>query len=102
MKRTTMATALRAWYHICMPSDTQLAARFDDDDVLAIDELVATGRFASRADALRQAVKAFLETERRRMIGEAIADGYRRLPQTDEEMAGAEAAARAMIAEEPW
>ncbi len=85
-----------------MPGNTQLAARFDDEQVAEIDELVSTGRFASRADAVRHAVAAYLEAERRRKVGEAIAEGYRRVPQTDEEIAGAEAAARAMILEEPW
>lgn len=85
-----------------MRIDTQLAARFDEASVAAIDELVIAGRFASRADALRHAVRDYLDRERRHRIGEAIAEGYRRLPQTDEEVAGAEASTRAMIREEPW
>ena len=35
-------------------------------------------------------------------IGEEIVEGYKRQPQTDEEIAGAERATRASIAEEPW
>ena len=35
-------------------------------------------------------------------IGEAIADGYRRVPETDEELRWAGENARSMIAEEPW
>ncbi len=67
-----------------------------------VDALVKAGRFQSRADALRHAVQVYLEDERRRLIGEAIAEGYRQIPQDDDEAAGAEASARAMIAEEPW
>jgi len=85
-----------------MPSGTQLAARFEDEVVARVDALVEAGRFQSRADALRHAVQVYLEDERRRLIGEAIAEGYRQIPQDDDEIAGAEASARAMIAEEPW
>ncbi len=55
-----------------------------------------------RAGALRHALSAHLDGERRRRIGEAIAQGYRNTPQTDDEISGAEASAAAMIAEEPW
>jgi len=85
-----------------MSSGTQLAARFEDEEVARVDALVQSGRFGSRADALRHAVQVYLETERRRLIGDAIAEGYRQIPQNDEEIAGAEVSARAMIAEEPW
>ncbi|CAN5262557.1 hypothetical protein BH23ACT9_BH23ACT9_37680 [soil metagenome] len=67
-----------------------------------LDELIEEGRFTSRADALRQVVRSYLDSERRRAEGEAIIEGYRRIPQRDEEFAGAQASARAMIAEEPW
>ena len=67
-----------------------------------VDALVEAGRFPSRAEALRHAVRVYLEAERRTLIGDAIVDGYRRIPQDDDEIAGAEASARAMIAEEPW
>ena len=85
-----------------MTSDTQLAARFDPEVVAEVDRLIDEGRFGSRAEALRQAMLAYLDQDGRRRIGEAIADGYRRVPQTAEELAGAEASARAMVLEEPW
>ena len=40
--------------------------------------------------------------QRRRAVGEAIVEGYRRLPQTDDEFARSDEATAAMIAEEPW
>lgn len=43
-----------------------------------------------------------IESERRRRIGEAIVEGYKRIPQTEEELAWAADGAAAMIAEEPW
>ncbi len=85
-----------------MSSGTQLAARFEDEVVALVDALVEAGRFQSRADALRHALQVYLETDRRRLVGDAIAEGYRQVPQDDDEIAGAEASARAMIAEEPW
>lgn len=85
-----------------MSSGTQLAARFEPELVAEVDALVEAGQFESRAEALRHALIAYLDARRRQQIGEAIADGYRRVPQTAEEIAGAEASARAMILEEPW
>jgi Arc/MetJ-type ribon-helix-helix transcriptional regulator len=76
--------------------------RLDDDTLAQIDELVKKGRFGSRTDALRAAMSSYLENERRRQVGDAIAEGYRLIPQSDEEIEGAEQSARAMIVEEPW
>jgi hypothetical protein len=54
-----------------------------------------------RRGALRS-LSDFLETRRRRLIGQAIVDGYRRVPADDEFDAVAAASKRSMIAEEPW
>lgn len=67
-----------------------------------IDELVGRGRFDTRADLVRAAILALIDREHRRAIGEAIANGYRQRPQTDEELAVATAAAIRSIHEEPW
>lgn len=85
-----------------MASGTQLAAMFEDAAIAQLDELVATGRFASRAEAVRAAVHAYLDVERRRAAGQAIVDGYLRVPETNAEMATAEDNLRRLIAEEPW
>ena len=42
------------------------------------------------------------DQHRRQLIGEAIVEGYRRVPETDEELQWAEQNARWMISEEPW
>ncbi len=42
------------------------------------------------------------DPERRRRIGDEIVDGYKLIPQTEEELAWADSAAAEMIAEEPW
>jgi len=85
-----------------MQFGVQIATRFDDETVAAVDQLVAAGRFGSRADAVRSAVVHLLEEERRRAVGEAIVNGYRRVPQDDDDVALAEANLRRLIAEEPW
>jgi len=51
---------------------------------------------------VRTAISQFIEGEQRLAIGEAIAEGYRRVPQTDEELDAATAAAIRSIHEEPW
>jgi Arc/MetJ-type ribon-helix-helix transcriptional regulator len=81
---------------------SQLVTRVDEDLMREIDLLVSEGVVASRSDAVRQAVHALVDLHRRRRIGEAIVEGYRRQPQTEEELAWADALARRMIEEEPW
>ncbi len=83
-------------------SGTQVAVRLTVDDVGGIDALIAEGRFGSRAEAVRSAVEVFLDQERRRAEGGAIAEGYRRIPQTPAEVARAESNLRRLIEEEPW
>ena len=80
----------------------QLVTRVSDDLVAGVDELVASGVASSRSDAVRSALEHWIDSERRRRIGEAIVEGYKRIPQTEEELAWADDAAAAMIAEEPW
>jgi Arc/MetJ-type ribon-helix-helix transcriptional regulator len=79
----------------------QLVARVPDAVAQAIDDLVRDGVFASRSDAVRAGLQAVVERERRQAIGRAIADGYRRIPQEDDDLAWPDAAV-SMIAEEPW
>ena len=80
----------------------QIIARVDDQLVAQLDAIVASGEAASRSDAVRRALEAMIDKRRRRLVGEAIAEGYRRVPETDEELRWADENARAMIAEEPW
>jgi Arc/MetJ-type ribon-helix-helix transcriptional regulator len=80
----------------------QLAIRIPRELMESMDDLVAQGRFSTRTELVRTAVVALVEQERRRAIGEAIARGYRRVPQTDEDLAEATARAIRSIHEEPW
>lgn len=85
---------------MCMSE--QIAVRIPDVLAASLEDLVSTGRFETRAEAVRVALEALIEAERRRRVGELIADGYRRLPQDDEEVDAARLAAIRSIEEEPW
>ena len=81
----------------------QIAVRLSDHLAADLDGLVEpTGPFLTRADAVRRAIEELVDRERRRRIGEAIVEGYRRIPQTEEELAWATRDAIASIEEEPW
>jgi len=80
----------------------QLVTRIDDALAAELDALVAEGVVGSRSDAVRQALHDLIDRHRRRKIGEAIVDGYRRIPETEEELAWAHDLAVRMIEEEPW
>ena len=51
---------------------------------------------------MRAGVLQLIEDRRRQAIGDQIVAGYQRTPETAEELAAAEANARAMIADEAW
>ena len=80
----------------------QIAVRMPDELARAVEALVTTGRYPTKADAVRAAVEALVEREHRRDIGERIADGYRRSPQGDSDVEAARAAAIRSIRDEPW
>lgn len=81
---------------------TQVVTRLDPALVAALDELVASGAFASRSDAVRTGLELLIERHRRAAIGARIAEGYRRQPQTEQEVGWSDAASIQMIADEPW
>ena len=80
----------------------QVVTRLDDKLVADLDGLVADGVVANRSEGVRVALEKLVDEERRRRIGAEIVAGYERLPETDEEIAQAERATRALIEEEPW
>lgn len=85
-----------------LPFVPQIVTRLPKELADQLDELVAEGVFASRSDAVRQGLEALVDRERRRRIGEAIVEGYERIPLTDEELRWADEATIAMIEAEPW
>ena len=80
----------------------QLVTRVDDELVAQLDEIVANGEAESRSDAVRRALQEMIDRRRRQLVGEAIAEAYRRIPETDDELRWADESTRSMIAEEPW
>jgi Arc/MetJ-type ribon-helix-helix transcriptional regulator len=80
----------------------QLVTRVSDALADAVDGLVQAGVFSSRSEAVRAGLENVLERERRAATGRAIVEGYRRIPQGDDDLAWSDAATSAMIAEEPW
>jgi len=80
----------------------QIAVRLSSELTTSLDELVAGGRFATRAEAVRSAITSLVDQERRRRVGAEIAEGYRRIPQSDEDLAAATAAATCSVHDEPW
>ncbi len=80
----------------------QVVARLGDELIADLDGLVAEGFVASRSEAVRMGLERLLEERRRSRIGDEIVSGYTRHPETEEELAQAEQATRALIEEEPW
>jgi len=80
----------------------QIAVRIPDELAESLEDLVVAGRFETKAEAVRSALKVLVESERRRRIGELISEGYRQLPQDDDEVGAATRAAIDSIDEEPW
>lgn len=76
--------------------------RIPDSLAAAVDDLVRAGAYESRSDAVRAGLGAVVDHQRRAAVGKAISDGYRRIPQTQEELIWPDSASAAMIADEPW
>jgi Arc/MetJ-type ribon-helix-helix transcriptional regulator len=79
----------------------QFAIQMSDDLARSLDELIESGRFATRAEAVRVAIEQLLDKERRRELGRRIVKGYSDAPQSDAEVAEATRAAISSI-EDPW
>jgi Arc/MetJ-type ribon-helix-helix transcriptional regulator len=80
----------------------QLVTRVPEELARRVDALISDGVFESRSDAVRAGLEVVIERERRAALGQAIVDGYRRIPQTEDDLAWPDAATAAMIAQEPW
>lgn len=80
----------------------QFVTRVDDDLTRDVDLLVTEGVVASRSAAVRLGLQELIARHESRRIGQAIVDGYTRVPQTQAEVGWADEATRQMIADEPW
>lgn len=80
---------------------TQTLVQLTEALLQRLDERAAReGR--SRSALIREAIEAYLHDEEEAEISRRIVEGYERIPETEEEMRWAEAAAREAIREEPW
>ena len=80
----------------------QIAIRIPTALAAQLSDLVETGRFETKADAVRTALEALIDAERRADVGRRIVEGYQRVPQEDSDVAAADQAATRSIDEEPW
>jgi hypothetical protein len=76
------------------------AVRAESDSVL--ERLVEAGVYPSLDAAVAADVGALTHAVRERLTTDLIVAGYRRTPQTDDEVAVARAAGARAIAAEPW
>ncbi len=81
---------------------TQIAVKLPDALVQELDDLVSQGVFPNRSSAVRLAVEAIIARQRREVLERAFLDGYRRLPESDGELAEARRLAEQAINDEPW
>lgn len=86
-------------YAACM---TQIAVKLPDGLVQELDDLVARGVFPNRSSAVRLAVEAIIDRQRRDALERAFLEGYQRLPESDGELAEARRLAAQVINDEPW
>jgi metal-responsive CopG/Arc/MetJ family transcriptional regulator len=80
---------------------TQTLVQLNEKLLQRLDERAAReGR--SRSALIRDAIEDYLHDEEEAEISRQIVEGYERMPQTEEELAGTDREAREMIREEPW
>ncbi len=78
---------------------TQTLVQLSTEIIAQLDERAAReGR--SRSELIREAIDAYVSGDREAAIDRTLVDAYTRIPQED--LLGAERAARALIAAEPW
>ena len=80
----------------------QIALRIPDELNHELQRLVDEGRSLNRTEAIRAAITAYVASERRRAVDEAIVEGYRRIPPTEHEEAWVTESTREMLTEEQW
>ena len=80
----------------------RLEVRIDGELARQLDRLVDSGIVESRSDAIRRGLLVLLEEERRRAACTAYVEGYRHLPQSNDDLGWNGDMSRSMIAEEPW
>lgn len=81
---------------------TQIAVKVSDTLLATIDGLVAQGRFESRSAAVRLGLDLLTRQAHAEAIDRAFTEGFRRTPESPDELRGAHRLAIEAIEEEPW
>lgn len=79
-----------------------ITLRMPEDKVAVVDALVEAGAYESRAAFIVTAIEKLVSELEEEAIDRAIVEGYTRIPQTEEELRSADAAARQSVQAEPW
>lgn len=85
-----------------MGSTKQLAVRFPEELLEALDEAIVAGLAENRSAAIVLSMQEWLDRARRAKVAAQIVAEYQRHPQTAEETSWVRAASEASIAAEPW
>ena len=81
----------------------QLVARLDDQMMAEVDGLVADGVVGSRTEAVPRGLEHLVDQhQRQRRVQTTIVDAHRAPAAGPDELAGLDAATRALVDEEPW
>ena len=80
----------------------QFVTRLEDSLAERVDSLVVAGALASRSEAVRLGLEELVDRLERERIGQQIREAYERMPQTEEELEGADEAFEEMLDEESW
>ena len=72
------------------------------EELLELLDREAAQRKVSRSALIREAIEQHLDAAHRAEIDRRIVEGYKRIPETAEEMAWAEVSGREMLEEESW
>lgn len=80
----------------------QIAVRLSAEEWAAVDAVVASGRCASRAAAIREGLALLLKAEREREIAEAYRRGYGEQPQEEWIAEAGLWAAGLLNEQDPW
>lgn len=79
----------------------QFVTRLEDGLADRVDRLVAAGVLASRSEAVRIGIEKLVNQLERERIGRQIVEAYQRMPQTEEELEGADEDFEQMLSEDP-
>ena len=76
-----------------------LAVRLPEETINGLDRLVAEGWYVTRSAGIKDALDKLLEAVERQRIDQALIEGYKRFPETKDELEWAEHSAREMFDE---